>query len=210
MRYSNRNPARLISMASLLTATILCSSCLSMAMNMVGTTGAPFRLLHGIDSFGFTEREIVKTMGREPDTRKNKILNGVKYLELTYEYMDSSAIADEYSVHAWKAQTFYIADKTVIGSIYYSSFAHDSTYIDMKKARQIKIGMTKDELYTLMGEPTGYRASATENGDMDEVTVLSYIYVTVGRNDVATKTITVGIKTVNGKSLVQVIDGDDG
>lgn len=102
-----------------------------------------------------TKGQIVSTMGKANGKGTNTF-NGIELEILNYAFAKAGAGGAAFpGLTPARSQGFLFRDGILVGKEYTSSFAVDSTYFDVSKAKTIVKGQLRAEVVQLMGEPRG-------------------------------------------------------
>lgn len=101
-----------------------------------------------------TKQAVMASMGK-PNGKGSNTFNGIELEIINYAYARVGGSAALPGVTPARSQGFLFKDGILVGKEYTSSFAVDSTFFDISKAKTIAKGQTKAEVVAVMGNPRG-------------------------------------------------------
>nr|WP_277949626.1 outer membrane protein assembly factor BamE [Rhodanobacter sp. T12-5] len=101
-----------------------------------------------------TESDVITTLGK-PNIKGAKVVNGESLNTDTYAYAKVGGTAALPGVTPARSLALVFRNGVLVEKAYSSSFAADSTYFDVTKAKTVKPGMTVSEVESLLGKPSG-------------------------------------------------------
>lgn len=101
-----------------------------------------------------TESAVITTLGK-PNIKSAKVVNGESLNMDTYAYAKVGGKAALPGLTPARSLALVFRNGVLVEKTYTSSFATDSTYYDVTKAKTIKPGMTIGDVENLLGKPSG-------------------------------------------------------
>lgn len=140
-----------------------------------------------------TQAEVLQRFGT-PSRKGTETINGSVVETISYAYAAGGASLVG-GVTPGRSQAFHFLNGVVVGTVFISSFAADSTDFDAAKANAIAKGVTtRQQVLDLMGKPAGEYMYPMMDRQSDRGLVYSYLELkgTVFNPSISTKRLVVG------------------